>query len=375
VIVHYEVIGPEDAPPLVLSNSLGANLSMWNPQAVALAQRFRVVRYDTRGHGDSPVPDGPYTLDDLGQDALALLDFLGIERAHWVGLSLGGMTGMWLAINAPERLHRLVLLCTSAKLGPPETWRERAEIVRAQGTEAVADAGVGRWLTERFRRENPDTAAWLRDMIAATPDAGYAACCAVIEHMDLTAGLAGITTPTLAIAGAQDPATPPEHAQAIVSAIPGARLEVLDPAAHLANVEQPNAVSQLIRDHLEAGMDDPYDAGMRVRREVLGDAHVERATANATEFSRPFQEFITRAAWGEVWTRPGLDRRTRSVITLSVLTALRAENEIPMHVRAAITNGLTPEEIREVLIHTAVYAGVPAANSAIALAQKTLDEL
>jgi 4-carboxymuconolactone decarboxylase len=122
-------------------------------------------------------------------------------------------------------------------------------------------------------------------------------------------------------------------------------------------------------------MDDPrYEAGMKVRREVLGDAHVDRATANATDFSRPFQEFITRAAWGEAWTRPGLDRRTRSVITLSVLTALRAENEIPMHVRAALRNGLTPEEIREVLIHTAVYAGVPAANSAFALAQKVLDE-
>jgi pimeloyl-ACP methyl ester carboxylesterase len=158
---------------------------------------------------------------------------------------------MWLAINAPERLDRLVLLCTSARLGPPDMWRERAEIVRAQGTEAVAEAGVGRWLTERFREEHPDTAAWLRDMIAATPDAGYAACCAVIEHMDLTPGLPGITTPTLAIAGAQDPATPPEHAERIVAAVPGARLEVLDPAAHLANIEQPEAVTRLILDHLE----------------------------------------------------------------------------------------------------------------------------
>jgi 3-oxoadipate enol-lactonase len=251
VIVHHEVTGPEDAPPLVLSNSLGANLHMWDPQAEALAERFRLVRYDTRGHGESPVPDGPYTIDHVGQDALALLDHLEIERAHWVGLSLGGMTGMWLAINAPERLDRLVLLCTSAKLGPPENWRERAEIVRAQGTEAVAEAGVGRWLTERFREEHPDTAAWLRDMIAATPDAGYAACCAVIEHMDLTPGLPGITTPTLAIAGAQDPATPPEHAERIVAAVPGARLEVLDPAAHLANIEQPEAVTRLILDHLE----------------------------------------------------------------------------------------------------------------------------
>jgi 3-oxoadipate enol-lactonase len=252
VIVHHEVTGPADAPPLVLSNSLGADLRMWDPQAEALAERFRLVRYDTRGHGGSPVPDGPYSIDHVGQDALALLDHLEIERAHWAGLSLGGMTGMWLAINAPERLDRLVLLCTSAQLGPPETWRERAETVRAQGTEAVADAGIGRWLTERFRAEHPDTAAWLREMIAATPDSGYAACCAVIEHMDLTPGLAGISAPTLIIAGAQDPTTPPEHGERIAAAVPDARLEVLDPAAHLANVEQPEAVTRLILDHLEA---------------------------------------------------------------------------------------------------------------------------
>jgi 3-oxoadipate enol-lactonase len=252
MIPHHVVTGPPDAPVLVLSNSLGSSLAMWDPQAGALAERFRLVRYDTRGHGGSPVPDGPYTIDHVGQDALALLDHLGIERAHWVGLSLGGMTGMWLAINAPERLDRLVLLCTSAQLGPPEGWRERAETVRAQGTEAVADAGVGRWLTERFREENPETADWLRDMIAATPDAGYAAGCAVIEHMDLTAGLAGISAPTLVIAGAQDPATPPEHGERIAAAVPGARLEVLDPAGHLANVEQPETVTRLILDHLEA---------------------------------------------------------------------------------------------------------------------------
>jgi 3-oxoadipate enol-lactonase len=253
VIVHHDVTGPADAPPLVLSNSLGADLGMWDPQAEALAERFRLVRYDTRGHGGSPVPDGPYTIDHLGQDALALLDHLEIERAHFAGLSLGGMTGLWLAINAPERLDRLVLLCTSARLGPAQMWRERAETVRAQGTEAVAEAGVGRWLTEGFRAEHPDTAAWLRNMIAATPDLGYAACCAVIEHMDLTSGLAGISAPTLIVAGAQDPSTPPaEHAQLIAAAVPGARLEVLDPAAHLANVERPEAVTRLILDHLEA---------------------------------------------------------------------------------------------------------------------------
>lgn len=252
MIVHHVVTGPADAPALVLSNSLGADLRMWDPQADALAERFRLVRYDTRGHGQSPVPDGPYTIDHLGQDLIGLLDHLEIERAHVAGLSLGGMTGMWLGIHSPERLNRLVLLCTSARLGPPETWSDRAAVVRAQGTEAVAEAGVGRWLTEGFRAAHPDTAAWLRDMIAATPDAGYAACCGVIEHMDLTAGLESIPAPTLAIAGAQDPATPPEHAKRIAAAVPDARLELLDPAAHLANVEQPEAVTRLILEHLEA---------------------------------------------------------------------------------------------------------------------------
>lgn len=252
MIVHHVVTGPADAPALVLSNSLGADLRMWDPQADALAERFRLVRYDTRGHGQSPVPDGPYTIDHLGQDLIGLLDHLEIERAHVAGLSLGGMTGMWLGIHSPERLNRLVLLCTSARLGPPETWSDRAAVVRAQGTEAVAEAGVGRWLTEGFRAAHPDTAAWLRDMIAATPDAGYAACCGVIEHMDLTAGLESIPAPTLAIAGAQDPATPPEHAERIAAAVPDARLELLDPAAHLANVEQPEAVTRLILEHLEA---------------------------------------------------------------------------------------------------------------------------
>jgi 3-oxoadipate enol-lactonase len=252
VIVHHVVTGPADGPPLILSNSLGADLRMWDPQADALAERFRLVRYDTRGHGGSPVPDGPYTIEHLGEDVIALLDHLEMERAHFAGLSLGGMTGLWLAVNAPERLERLVLLCTSAQLGPATTWRERAETVRAQGTDAVAEAGVGRWLTEPFRADNPDTAAWLRDMIAATPDVGYAASCAVIEHMDLTGGLAGVSAPTLVIAGAQDPSTPPEHARRIVSAIPGARLEVLDPAAHLVNVERPQDVTRLILEHLEA---------------------------------------------------------------------------------------------------------------------------
>jgi 3-oxoadipate enol-lactonase len=249
MIPHHVVSGPEDAPALVLSNSLGATLAMWDPQADALAQRFRLIRYDTRGHGGSDAPPGPYSIDDVGNDVVALLDELEIERAHVAGLSLGGMTAMWLGINAPERVDRLVLLCTSPQLGPAKNWADRAALVRRKGTGALVDATLERWLTEDYRSKHDTTG--LRAMFESIDDEGYANCCAVIERMDLTPNLDGITAPTLVIAGAQDPATPPEEAEGIVAGVPDARLEVLDPGAHLVNVEQPAAVTKLILDHLE----------------------------------------------------------------------------------------------------------------------------
>jgi 3-oxoadipate enol-lactonase len=252
VEVDHEISGPPGAPTLVLSNSLGASMAMWDPQLPALSERFRVVRYDQRGHGASPVPPGPYTIDDVGGDLLALLDRLDIERAHVCGLSLGGMTGMWLAINAPERVDRLALLCTSAKLGPPENWSERAATVRTHGTAAIADAGLHRWVTDEFIAAHPDRAEWLRRMMLDTPDEGYAACCEVIQHMDLEPRLGEIRAPTLVIAGDQDPATPPEHAERIVAAVDGARLEVVSPGRHLANVERAEEITALLLDHLEA---------------------------------------------------------------------------------------------------------------------------
>jgi 3-oxoadipate enol-lactonase len=249
--VGYDIAGPDDAPVVVLSNSLGSTTAMWDPQAAVLAERLRVVRYDHRGHGDSPVPPGPYELADLGADALRLLDRLGLERVHWCGLSLGGMVGMWLAITAPERIDRLVLCCTSARLGPPEMWAQRAETVRAEGVEAIADAGIGRWLTAGFIEREPDAAAVVRAMLVATPDEGYAACCGAIERMDLVPELGAIRAPTLVIAGTQDPATPPEHGERIAAGIPAAHLELVD-AAHLATIEQPEAMTDLIAGHLLA---------------------------------------------------------------------------------------------------------------------------
>jgi 3-oxoadipate enol-lactonase len=253
VELNHRINGPYDAPVVVLSNSLGSSMEMWAPQIPALSVRFRVMRYDQRGHGESPVPPGPYDFQDLGQDVLDLLDRNDIERAHFVGLSMGGMTGMWLGANAPERIDRMVLLCTTPYFGTPETWIDRAATVRAEGTEAVADAGVERWFTDGFRESQPAVVARMRAMIASQPDEGYAECCGALERLDLRDQLGRIQAPTLVLAGAQDPSTPPDpHAKLIAERIPGARLEVLDPGAHLLNVERAPDVTDLILDHLES---------------------------------------------------------------------------------------------------------------------------
>ncbi len=250
VSVHHVVEGPALAPALVLVNSLGASLAMWEPQIDVLAEKLHVVRFDLRGHGRSPVPPGPYALADLGGDVVALLDELRLPRAHVAGLSLGGMVAMWLGIHAPERVDRLVLSSTSAALGPPEAWRERAALVRAHGTGAVADAVVSRWFTPGFAQARPRVVRRIREMVAATPAEGYASACAAVETMAIEADLPRIAAPTLVIAGADDPSTPPDHAARIAAAIPDARMAVIADAAHLANMQQPERFTRLLLDHL-----------------------------------------------------------------------------------------------------------------------------
>jgi 3-oxoadipate enol-lactonase/4-carboxymuconolactone decarboxylase len=277
---------------------------------------------------------------------------------------------MWLAIHHPDRVARLALICTSPHLPPAGGWRERAATVRGHGTAAIAGAVVARWLTPELAARDPELVASLHSMIATTEAQSYAQCCEAIAALDLRPDLGRIAAPTLVLAGAQDPATPPEHARAIALGIPGARVQVLDPAAHLATAEQPAAIAQALLDHL--GGANTLLAGFRTRREVLGGAHVDRAIAATTPFTAAFQDFITRYAWGEVWNRPELARRDRSIATLAALVALGAEHEIAMHVRAAVRNGLTEAEIGEVLLHTAVYAGLPRANRAFAIARDVL---
>jgi 3-oxoadipate enol-lactonase len=247
--LHAVIDGPDDAPTLVLGGSLGSTLEMWDLQIPVLAGPLRVVRYDHRGHGGSPTVPGPYTLDDLGGDVVALLDDLGLGRVHIGGLSLGGMVSMWLAVNAPERVDRMAVLCTSARLGPASMWEERAAIVRAQGTAAIAPMIVGRWFTPALAATRPDLIAEYEGMLEGIDAEGYASCCAAIAAMDLLDDLASVRAPTLVIAGADDPATPPEHGEAITDRIPAAHLEVVAGAAHFANVEQPDEVSALLLAH------------------------------------------------------------------------------------------------------------------------------
>jgi 3-oxoadipate enol-lactonase len=244
--LNYELGGREGAPAIAFTGSLGTDLTMWQTQSDRLGERFRTLRYDVRGHGASSVPDGPYSIDELGSDLVALLDRVGIERVALCGLSIGGMISMWVAAHHPERVERLVLCCTSALLGPSEGWHQRAATVRAGGVEAVADGVLERWFTPGFAAEHPDLIEDMRSRLVATPAEGYAGCCEAIAAMDLTGDLGSITAPTLVLAGAEDPATPPVHGRRIAELIPGARFEIVSPGAHLATVERPDLTTAMI---------------------------------------------------------------------------------------------------------------------------------
>ena len=251
VDLHHVIDGPHDAPALLLGPSLGTSTEVWQRNVPALAERFRVIRYDHRGEGRSPEPPGPYEIADLGRDVVALMDRLGVDRAHVGGVSLGGMIAMWMGAHAPERVDRLLPMCTSPYM-PDAPWAERSAAVREAGTvEPIADGVVQNWLTPGYAEQHPEDRAWLRGLLVASPPEGYASCCGAIERMDLREDLRRIDAPTLVVSATDDPSTPPEHQRTIAGLIPGARLEVIEDAAHLANVQHPATVNRLIIDHLE----------------------------------------------------------------------------------------------------------------------------
>ncbi len=242
--------GPEGAPVLLLSNSLGTRLEMWDDQLEVLTPYFRVLRYDSRGHGRSSAPDRDYTIDELGTDAVSLLDALEVDKVSYCGLSKGGMVGQWLGCNAPDRLQKLVLSNTAAHLGPRELWDERVRISREQGMAPLVEPILERWFTAAFLDSSPDRVAKVREQLLATPGHGYGACSAAIRDMDQREAIKSITTPTLVIAGAADPATPPDAGQLIADSIAGAKMKIIPNAAHLSNIEQTDIYNRTLVDFL-----------------------------------------------------------------------------------------------------------------------------
>jgi 3-oxoadipate enol-lactonase / 4-carboxymuconolactone decarboxylase len=372
-LVGTDFGGPQDADLLLLGPSVGTSAStLWGAAAERLAERVHVVGWDLPGHGRSPA--GPFRMPDLAAGVLALADDIAPGAAfHYAGDSIGGAVGLQLLLDAPERLLSASLLCTGAAIGRPQDWAARAATVRTSGTDAVVELATRRWFGTGFIDRRPDVVAELLDALRGADDESYAQACEALADFDVTGRLAEITTPVLAIGGTEDVPTPPESLARIASGVKDGRLVVLDGVGHLAPAEAPDRIANLIIGHLPP-RDPVYDAGMAVRRDVLGDAHVDRAIAGTTDFTAEFQELITRYAWGTIWTRPGLDRRSRSMITLTALVARGHHDELAMHVRAARRNGLTNDEIKEVLLQTAIYCGVPDANSAFRIANQVLAE-
>jgi 3-oxoadipate enol-lactonase/4-carboxymuconolactone decarboxylase len=383
--LFYDMTGPTDAPVVVFSNSLGTTLEMWDAQVRALARRYCCLRYDTRGHGRSQVVEAPPTIDDLADDLSGLLQALDIPSAHVVGLSLGGMTAQALAVRHPDQVESLVLMATTAFMPPPETWNQRIETVRAKGMGAIVEAVMERWFTADTMALAPDQVKPVHDRFLTIDPRGYAAAGMAIRDLDLRPRIGAIKAPTLVVAGEDDPATPVETAEELARLIPGAELTVVPEAAHLISVEQPEAVNALLDGFLTRVAGElprpltgaaTLNEGLANRKSVLGVDHVQRSLERAGNFARPWQDFITRTAWGEIWGDPTLPWKTRSMLTLVMMVALHREEEFKLHLRPALKNGVTIEELRAILIQAAVYAGVPAANAAFRWVREVLgDEL
>ena len=426
--MQYRFDGPEQAPVLVMGPSLGATWHMWDRQVPELSQHWRVFRFDLPGHGGAPArPAG--SVAELTRRLLATLDGLGVQRFGYAGCAFGGAVGMELALRHPERLASLALIAASPRFGTADEFRQRGVIVRTNGLDPIARSSPERWFTGGYAAAQPAITEWAVQMVRTTDPGCYIAACEALAAFDVRGELGRVGVPTLVLVGSDDQVTGPAEARTLVAGIPDARLAVVPGASHLVPVEQPAAVTDLLVRHFTTAWQtphdtastgqipvpapvapvaspvpaqpalappaqaapiaeiapaavprqgqarpDPYDAGLKVRREVLGDAHVDQALAQADEFSGDFQEFLTRYAWGEIWDRPGLDRRSRSCVTLTALVAGGHTDELAPHLRAALRNGLTPAEIKEVLLQAAVYCGVPAANSAFRVAQQVIRE-
>ncbi|MFE3517631.1 alpha/beta fold hydrolase [Streptomyces sp. NPDC059166] len=413
--LQYRFDGPEDAPVLILGPSLGTTWHMWDRQIPELSQHWRIFRYDLPGHGGAPARPAA-AVPDLADRLLATLDSVGVQRFGYVGCSIGGAVGADLALRHPHRVAALALVAASPRFGTADEFRQRGVIVRTNGLEPIARTSPERWFTPGFAAAQPAIVEWAVQMVRTTDPGCYIAACEALAAFDIRARLPRIGVPTLVLVGAEDKVTGPAEARNLVAGIPDARLALVPDASHLAPVEQPAAVTDLLLMHFSSAWQDTlasipapqapgfaapfapvvpvaeiapaveqpeatpegrgelYERGMKVRREVLGDSHVDAATSASDGFTDDFQQLMTRYAWGEVWSREGLDRRSRSCVSLTAVVASGHLGGLAQHVRAALRNGLTPAEIKEVLLQTAVYCGIPAAGAAFEIAQSVIQE-
>jgi 3-oxoadipate enol-lactonase/4-carboxymuconolactone decarboxylase len=372
--INYRIEGTPNSPVLIFSNSLGSEMMMWDRIVPYLLPYFRVLRYDTRGHGGSEgfITGNDATIEQLGNDVLELMNELNIEIACFCGLSMGGLIGQWLGINHPDRFKKIVLSNTGAKIGNDKRWNDRIEIISKSGMNAIVDDTMERWFTDVFSVNNPESVAETKAMFLRSDIEGYSNCCKAIRDADFRENLSKLSVETLVITGDEDPVTNVEQAEYIVSKVPNAVLKLL-PARHLSATELPKEYANMLIDFFVGGT--VFEKGMHVRRSVLGNEHVNKANAMINDFNGDFQNFISHYAWGEVWARPGLSKHNRSLITIAMLIALNRGAELKMHIKAAFNNSVSKDEIKEVIMQSALYCGLPAANEAIHTAEEVFREL
>lgn len=374
--LHYDLLNAGRPETLVFINSLGTDYRIWDSLVEHFPQ-YQIVLYDKRGHGLSTCPTSPYTIDDHITDLSQLLDVLAIDQATLCGVSVGGMIALGLCAREPDRVNHLILSNTSYRIGNSDSWNDRINKVKTSGTEGLVDAVMDRWFSADYQTRQTELMTLWRNMLINSPDEGYMGTCAAIRDADLLYDARAINKKTLCLVGSEDGATPPSVVEDLSEQINEAQYTVIDGAGHLPCIEQPVTMSKLIHDFIHEPVEEHarYNVGMRVRRSVLGEDHVNRAESRKTDFDAPFQSYITENAWGSVWSRSGLSKRDRSLLTIAMMASLGHEEELAMHIRATRNTGASKAEIQEVLLQVAVYAGVPAANTAIRVAKSVLAEM
>nr|WP_297457894.1 alpha/beta fold hydrolase [uncultured Halomonas sp.] len=377
--VAYRLLGGEALPLVVMAHPLGMTQAVWDDILPALLGRYRVLTWDLPGHGASaawPTTAGGITPERLADEALALAEHAGAPQFHFVGTSIGGAIGQQLLIQAPERLLSTVLTNTGAVIGSADNWNTRARRVREEGLAALSGEIVPRWFAPALLKAQPALEAGWKTQMARGDGESYALLCEMLGRADFRGRLEGSGVRVALFGGSEDVATPPATLEALADECADAPLEILDAVGHVPSVECPTTFAERLLRSLAAVRGEvgergvSYAEGLETRKQVLGEEHVARASANATSLDAPFQQMITRLAWGELWGSADLSRSERSMITIAVLAALGRDGELELHLKTAQRIGLSEAQLRQALMHVAVYAGVPAANHAFAMAKK-----